>query len=325
MIFSLDTALQTIEKELKKIDLKGKPKSLYDPISYILGFGGKRLRPVLTIYAHHIFSDDIKNILRPALAVEVFHNFTLMHDDIMDNAPLRRAKPTVHEKWDNNVAILSGDAMLVKAYQLFEAVEPNVYVKVMERFNKTALEVCEGQMLDMDFEKKNDVSVSEYLEMIRLKTSVLLGFSLELGALIAGVEEEIGFKLFKLGVNAGIGFQIKDDLLDLYGASKKVGKQIGGDIIANKKTYLLVKFLELADERDRNEALTWLDKKEFDKDEKINYFKSMFSKYEVDKAAEELLNQYFSDAMSQLDGLRVDLLRKGKLKRLLVNLIERES
>lgn len=325
MIFSLDTALHTVEKELKKIDLNGKPKSLYEPISYILGFGGKRLRPVLTIYSHHIFSDDVKNILKPALAIEVFHNFTLMHDDIMDNAPLRRAKPTVHEKWDNNVAILSGDAMLVKAYQLFDEVEASVYGKVIERFNKTALEVCEGQMLDMDFEKKNDVSVSEYLEMIRLKTSVLLGFSLELGALIAGAEEKIGSKLFQLGMNAGIGFQIKDDLLDLYGSSKKVGKQIGGDIIANKKTYLLVKFLELANEKDRSEALVWLAKKEFDKDAKIEYFRSMFSKYEVDKSAEDLLNQYFSDAMLQLDGLRVDLLRKGKLKKLLVNLIERES
>lgn len=325
MIFSLDKAHQMVQKELQLLDLKGSPKELYRPIYYILDLGGKRLRPVLTLYAFHIFSDELRKAVKPALAIEVFHNFTLMHDDIMDRAPLRRGKPTVHEKWDTNVAILSGDAMLVKAYELLQGIDLAVFPKVLERFNKTALEVCEGQMLDMNFEKQSEVSEHEYIDMIRLKTSVLLGFSLELGALIGGASEKIARQLFDIGVYAGIGFQIKDDLLDLYGASHKVGKQVGGDILANKKTYLLIKFWELATEEDRKAASGWLQKTNFDKDEKITFFKTMFDKYEVADIAEELINQYFGLAMQQMDALKVDILRKGKLKRLLVNLIRRES
>lgn len=325
MIFSLEKAHQLVQKELQQLDLKGSPKELYKPISYILDLGGKRLRPVLTLYAFYIFSDELKKALKPALAVEVFHNFTLMHDDIMDKAPLRRGKPTVHEKWDTNVAILSGDAMLVKAYELLQTIDLEVFPKVFERFNKTALEVCEGQMLDMNFEKQTEVSESKYLDMIRLKTSVLLGFCLELGALIGGASDKVASQLFEIGVNAGIGFQIKDDLLDLYGESDKVGKQVGGDILSNKKTYLLIKFWELASEEDQKAAAAWLQKADFDKEEKIAFFRNMFDKYGVADIAEELINYYFGLAMQQLDALKVDIFRKGKLKRLLVNLIERES
>ncbi|HTF81388.1 MAG TPA: polyprenyl synthetase family protein [Cytophagales bacterium] len=325
MILSLGKSFHLVDQELKKLDLQGEPLSLYEPIRYILNLGGKRLRPILTLYAHHIFSDDIKQVLRPALAVEVFHNFTLMHDDIMDKAPLRRGHATVHERWDNNVAILSGDAMLVKAYELFAGLNADIYKKVIERFNKTALEVCEGQMLDMNYEALEEVTEAEYLRMIELKTSVLLGFSLELGALIAGVDDKLAAKLFKVGVDAGIGFQIKDDLLDLYGASDKVGKQVGGDIIANKKTYLLVKFMEVASKDDRKQANAWLKKKDFDKQEKVAFFKAMFDKYDIADAAEVLINTSFDRAMLQLEGYKADLLRKGKLKRLLINLIQREN
>lgn len=325
MIFSFESTYNKVEKALSKLDTKGKPESLYEPIRYLLDIGGKRLRPILAIYAHHIFCDNTENVLNPSLALEVFHNFTLMHDDIMDKAPIRRGFTTVHEKWNTNVAILSGDAMLVKAYQLLEGLPADIANVVLARFNATALQVCEGQMYDMDFERKTNVSVDSYIEMIKLKTSVLLGFSLELGAIVGRASKSDADKFFNLGVNAGIGFQIKDDLLDLYGASHKVGKQVGGDIIANKNTFLLVKFLDLANDTDTQLAFEWLTKTEFDSQQKVEFFKGMFEKYQLQSIAEELIKTYFDNAIAILDSLKVDRLRKGKLKALLVGLIEREK
>lgn len=326
MILTVTKASNIIDKEIAKVNLKSNVPALYEPIKYILQIGGKRLRPVLSIYSYSLFSENIDFIIKPAVAVEMFHNFTLMHDDIMDNAPLRRGKETVHVKWDTNTAILSGDAMLIKAYQLFESINNKVILdKVFSRFNTVSLEVCEGQMLDMEFETKSSISISEYIEMIRLKTSVLIGFSLELGALISGANEITSSNLFKAGVNAGIAFQIKDDLLDLYGDANKVGKVKGGDIIANKKTYLLVKFLQIAHENDKNLALEWLSIKDFDVNNKIQFFKSMFDKYQVPTLAEEDMNYYFGQSLQLLDSINSNILSKGRLKKLLKSLIEREK
>lgn len=326
MILSVEKVTKLVEAEISNIESSKFTKSLYAPISYIMSLGGKRLRPVMSVFAYSLFKDNIDAALKPAVALEYFHNFTLMHDDIMDNAPLRRGKTTVHEKWNSNTAILSGDAMLIKTYQLFENINDlEIYNSILERFNKTALEVCEGQMLDMEFEKRSDISLFEYIEMIRLKTSVLLGFSLELGALLAKQDSQVALKLYSVGVNAGIAFQIKDDYLDLFGEAAQVGKKIGGDVIANKKTYLLVKLLELVNSSDKKLVLNWLSKSEFDENEKISFFKSMFAKYDIKALAEKEMNDYFETAMQQLDSLKVDLVRRGSLKRILLNLINREK
>ncbi|CAG0907532.1 unnamed protein product, partial [Cyprideis torosa] len=234
------TQLQELVKtELKNIELAKEPKGLYEPVSYILALGGKRLRPVLTLLSCGMYSDP-KRALPQALAVEVFHNFTLIHDDIMDDAPLRRGKQTVHEKWDINTAILSGDVTLVKAYQLLSDCNPTKLLALLELFNKTAVEVCEGQQLDVDFESKDDVSEEEYIRMIQLKTSVLLGCALQMGAIVGGASEEDANNLYQFGLLLGTAFQIKDDLLDCFGDPDIFGKQVGGDIIANKKTLLLI-------------------------------------------------------------------------------------
>ena len=227
-----------IKKELNTINFPNKPKNLYDPIKYVLDIGGKRMRPILTLMAHQLFNSEIEKSVKAAVAIEVFHNFTLLHDDIMDEAPLRRGVKTVHEKWDKNSAILSGDTMLVQSYNLLMSVEDTYLREVLNTFNKAAKEVCEGQQLDMDFENREDVSILEYLKMIEYKTSVLLAASLKIGAINGGATIEEANHVYEFGKNMGIAFQLKDDLLDAYGDPGNFGKQIGGDIISNKKTYL---------------------------------------------------------------------------------------
>ena len=242
-----------IDSRIKQLSLPAHPARLYEPIHYILSLGGKRLRPLLALMTYNLFSDDIDEAVLPALSLEVFHNFTLVHDDIMDKAPMRRSKETVHKKWDNNVAILSGDAMLVKAYQLLEQVPQEKLPGLLSAFNKTAMEVCEGQQLDMDFENRsldnNIVSEAEYMAMISLKTAVLFGLSFQLGGLLGTQDENIVEQLYNAGVHLGLAFQLQDDLLDLYGG-ENFGKQVGGDILNAKKTFLLVKALELAEQGD---------------------------------------------------------------------------
>ena len=276
MINQIGKCQQWIEQEIKKNKYGKQPESLYEPIRYLMNLGGKRLRPMLTLLSYSLYKDDVKSIIPYAVAVEAFHNFTLMHDDIMDKAPLRRGKSTVHKKWNVNTAILSGDVMLVKVYEAFNELEPSTLKTVLKSFNKCAAEVCEGQQWDMEYESHATVTEAEYINMIKLKTSVLLGFSLELGAILSGASDEDRKTLYQFGVNIGIGFQLKDDLLDAYADPKKFGKQVGGDIIANKKTWLLIKALEKAQGKEKKELQHWLAAKTFKKKEKVAAIKVIY-------------------------------------------------
>lgn len=243
-MLSIEAYRQAFISHLESRTTKREPVNLYEPMNYIMGLGGKRLRPTLTLVTADLFGGDHKEALDAALAVEIFHNFSLVHDDIMDDAPLRRGKETVHEKWDINTGILSGDAMLILAYQLFENYEPATFRELAKLFSKTAIEVCEGQQYDVDFENRDDVSIDEYLKMITYKTAVLLGASLKMGAIIAGASEEDANGIYDFGINLGIAFQIMDDYLDVFGDQESFGKQVGGDIMENKKTYIYLRTLE---------------------------------------------------------------------------------
>ena len=231
---------EVIERELGKIEYPNSPSKLYQPIEYVMGLGGKRMRPILLLMAYQLFDENIEKAIPPALGIEIFHNFTLLHDDIMDNAPIRRGQQTVHEKWDNNVAILSGDTMLVQVYQLLSDVDKSIVKEVLSVFNKAATQVCEGQQWDMDFETQENVQLADYMKMIENKTAVLLAASLQIGGITAGASKESQNNLYHFGLNMGIAFQLKDDLLDAFGNPDEFGKQIGGDIKANKKTFLLL-------------------------------------------------------------------------------------
>ncbi|GAB3559620.1 polyprenyl synthetase family protein [Spirosoma fluminis] len=317
--------VDALQDELQLTQYGQYPPELYDPIRYIMGLGGKRMRPLMTLLSAYLFTDEWPKAVRPALAVEVFHNFTLMHDDIMDQAPLRRGQPTVHEKWNQNIAILSGDVMLVNAHQLLLDVETDKIKPVMARFSRTAAEVCEGQQMDMNFETRWDVTEAEYIEMIRLKTSVLLGYALELGGLIAGADAATNQLLYEGGVNIGIGFQLMDDLLDVYGDPVKFGKQVGGDIIANKKTFLLIEALEQASGTVRNELTSWLNRTEFDKAEKVQAVTSIYDQLGIRQITEARINDYFSRGFANLDQVNADPARKTVLIQFAKQLVERES
>lgn len=324
---TLQPFLNAIQTEIEKASYGENPAELYDPIDYLMALGGKRMRPALTLIAASLFTDGWQNALKPALAVEVFHNFTLMHDDIMDAAPLRRGQPTVHEKWSDDVAILSGDVMLVAAYDLLTVVEDNHFKRVIKRFNRTAAEVCEGQQLDMNFSLRNDVTEDEYLNMIRLKTSVLLGFALELGGIISNADEETIKLLYQTGVNMGLGFQLKDDLLDVYGDPEKFGKQVGGDIIENKKTWLLIKALEKSKSDDptlHQELQHWLKTSGKD-EEKVAAVREIYTKLGIKTAAEAVVSTYFESGLNALDAINVHESRKQPLREFAAYLMERES
>ncbi len=322
---SFEPFLKAITLQVSQIEYGQQPAELYDPIRYIMSLGGKRLRPLLTVLSTYLFTDNWQKSLRPAAAVEVFHNFSLMHDDIMDKAPLRRGQPTVHQKWNDNIAILSGDVMLVNAYELLLGVQTDKLALVVGRFNKTAAEVCEGQQLDMNFETRWDVTEAEYLNMIRLKTSVLLGFALELGAIVAGADADTTQKLYEAGVNMGLGFQLKDDLLDVYGDPDKFGKQVGGDIISNKKTFLLIEALQQATGDDKIELESWLAAAVFDKDQKIKAVTDLFTKLEIHTLTEQKINQYFSAGFETIKQLPLDQNRKQPLIDFIDFLMVRES
>ncbi len=295
--------LKKIEEEIIRFEWGSAPKSLYDPIRYIMALGGKRMRPLLTCLAYSVYRKDVEKILPYAVAVEAFHNFTLMHDDIMDKAPLRRGKKTVHEKWNTSTAILSGDVMLVKVYNRFLDLETDKLKEVLALFNRTAAEVCEGQQWDMEFEKKSRVSEDEYIDMIRLKTAVLLGFSLELGAVLAGASKQDRQALYDFGVNIGIGFQLKDDFLDVYADKKKFGKQVGGDILANKKTFLLIKALQKAKERDKIELNRWLKATRFRKTEKVKAVTALYNKLGIPTDTESKIKEYFDRGFAAIETL----------------------
>jgi geranylgeranyl diphosphate synthase type II len=272
-----DFALSRIVlNHFQSLVLKKEPSNLYEPIRYILSLGGKRLRPVLTLMASEVFDTDCKNALAAATAVEVFHNFSLIHDDIMDDAPLRRGNETVHEKWDINTGILSGDAMLILAYQYFEEYEPSIFRELAKLFSKTALEVCEGQQYDVDFETRDDVTIPEYLKMIEYKTAVLVGAAMKMGAIVAQTSEENANLIYDFGLNLGLAFQLQDDYLDAFGDPKTFGKQVGGDIIENKKTYLYLKALEFASEDSRKQLTHLFSIQPDDNTNKIDSVKEIF-------------------------------------------------
>lgn len=314
-----------LSNQIKLTQYGNQPAELYDPIRYIMDLGGKRLRPLMTLLSTYLFTDDWQKAIKPAIAVEVFHNFTLMHDDIMDQAPLRRGQPTVHEKWNHNIAILSGDVMLVNAYELLLDVETSILKPVMARFNRTAAEVCEGQQLDMNFETRDDVTEAEYIEMIKLKTSVLLGFALELGGLIARADDLSVAHLREGGINIGIGFQLKDDLLDVYGDPAKFGKQVGGDIIANKKTFMLIEALEKAQGSLKTELLNWLNRTEFDKTEKVQAVTLIYDQLGIRQLAETRIAEYFAQGFANFEQVTADPNRKALLIGFANQLVGRES
>ena len=319
-----DKFIHLIQSELESLSYGEQPPELYDPIEYIMSLGGKRIRPMLVLTAYSLFKDNADQIVKPALAVEVFHNFTLMHDDIMDEAPLRRGQKTVHERWDSSTAILSGDVMLVRAYDLLLHTSPDLLPETIKCFNKCAAEVCEGQQIDMNFESRDDVHEEEYLEMIRLKTAVLLGFSLEFGAILAGAGMEDRRALREFGTLAGIGFQLKDDLLDVYGDEAKVGKQVGGDIIANKKTYLLIKALEKSDSAQKKELESWLNKKDFIDKEKVAAVRAIYDQLKIREEAVTLINQYFETAIGKLRHVDAPMPRKASLRHFAEKLVDRD-
>jgi geranylgeranyl diphosphate synthase, type II len=290
-----------------------------------MGIGGKRMRPLLTLLAYSLYKDDVKAAVPYAVAVEAFHNFTLMHDDIMDKAPLRRGNATVHEKWNTNTAILSGDVMLVKVYDMFLSLESAKLKKVLKAFNECAAEVCEGQQWDMEFEAMTSVKESQYISMIRQKTAVLLGFSLELGAILADAPEEDQIALRNFGVNIGIGFQLKDDLLDAYADPKKFGKQVGGDIMANKKTYLLIKTIEKVKGKQKKELTDLLSAKKINKQAKVKAVKAIYDSLAIPAMTEKKLNSFFENGFSSLELLHADLTKKQNLVAFAKELIRRQS
>ncbi len=300
------------------------PKNLYEPIDYILQLGGKRIRPMLTLMATDVFSGNFKKALPAALAVEVFHNFTLVHDDIMDDAPLRRGNKTVHEKWNVNTGILSGDAMLILAYQYFENYEPIVFQKLAKLFSKTALEVCDGQQLDVDFETRNDVSIDEYIKMITLKTSVLVAAALKMGAIVAKADEEQAQHLYNYGLNLGIAFQLQDDYLDTFGDPKSFGKQVGGDIIENKKTYLYLKALEVSNNADRENLIALYNEKQKNNSEKVAVVTNIFNQNNIPQETFKLIEYYTNKSFESLRYLNISKAQKEGLRLFAENLMSRK-
>jgi geranylgeranyl diphosphate synthase type II len=300
------------------------PRNLYEPVTYILGLGGKRIRPVLTLMSAEIFDASYKEALPAALAVEVFHNFSLIHDDIMDDAPLRRGNETVHEKWDVNTGILSGDAMLILAYQYFEQYEPSVFRDLAKLFSKTALEVCEGQQWDVDFENREDVTLSEYLKMIQYKTAVLLGAAMKMGAIIAQTSTQNAHLIYDFGLHLGIAFQLQDDYLDAYGNPETFGKQVGGDIIENKKTYLYLKAMEFATLDQKEQLLHLYSIKPQDNFEKIESVKELFIATGASPATQNAIQEYTQKAFDTLNKLEIHPDKKSILRAFGENLMGRK-
>lgn len=312
-----------IEKAISELVYPAHPKNLYDPIIYIMNLGGKRLRPALVLIAADLFNGDIEEALPAALAIETFHNFTLIHDDIMDNAPLRRGKQTVHERWGTNNAILSGDVMMVESNKLLTLLPVEVLKDVLNTFNATAQGVCEGQQLDMEFEVRDDVSIDEYIDMIRLKTAVLVGGAMKLGAIVARATPADADLIYKFGENLGIAFQLQDDILDVYGDPEKFGKQIGGDIIANKKTYMLLKLHELVKAHDLQELIEQSANTAYAA--KIDNITALYDNYQIKELATAQMRAYLDRAFEALDQINVADEQKAELINLANALMHRES
>jgi geranylgeranyl diphosphate synthase, type II len=312
-----------VEKHLQKIDLPTSPIRLYEPFRYFLAIGGKRIRPILTLLSAEMFGAPREKATAQALSVEIFHNFTLIHDDIMDAAPLRRNMSTVHEKWNTNIGILSGDVMLIEAYKMLSRIDPDKLPEALDLFNKTAIQVCEGQQLDMDFEEREDVSIHEYIEMIRLKTSVLLGSALRLGAIVAGASEQHKDAIYQFGEHIGVAFQIQDDILDLYADPDKFGKQVGGDILANKKTMLYLTAINKAS-KSQLEALRNLRQLD-DKDLKISSTRELFDFLKVKDDCQTAMDHHYKLATRAIESIHVGESSKAPLIALAKMLMHREK
>jgi geranylgeranyl diphosphate synthase, type II len=313
-----------IESGLRAIHYPKSPANLYDPIAYILSLGGKRLRPYLLMLVAEGYGAKRELAINPALAIEIFHNFTLVHDDIMDNAPLRRGNETVHEKWDENVAVLSGDTMMVKAYQhVIKNVPAEMLHEVLEVFNTTSIKVCEGQQMDMDFEELDKVSIDSYIHMIRYKTAELLGGAMRIGAILGEASEEQKDSVYQFAIEVGLAFQLMDDLLDVYADQAKFGKQVGGDIIENKKTYL---YLQLEKKISLEDNAAWDKLKvEPDNDKKVDGVKFLYNKYGVDADTKKLIQEYYTKGLTTLEGLTVRDSYKSELKKFADQLQSREN
>ena len=310
---------------IDKLTYNREPKSLYDPIKYVLSLGGKRIRPVLMLLGYNLWKDDPERILMPAVAVETYHNYTLLHDDLMDNADKRRGHDTVHKKWDANTAILSGDAMLVVAYQRLATVDQTKLKPVLDLFTETALEIDEGQQFDIDFENRSDVKEEEYIEMIRLKTSVLLACALKLGAILANAPVTDAEALYKFGEQLGLAFQLQDDLLDVYGDTKVFGKEIGGDIMCNKKTFMLINAFNRANDAQLKELQKWCSGEKFDRKEKVAAVTHLYDEIGIRQLCEAKIEYYFEESKKWLDKVSVPEERKAHLRAYVNQMMKRES
>lgn len=324
-MYSSEEILAIINKGLDDLQLDRQPFGLYKPIRYVLGMGGKRVRPVLMLLIYNVYKDDLEKALPVAIGLETYHNYTLLHDDVMDRAEVRRGHPCVHKVWDENTAILSGDSMLVMAYQLVSQCPAENLKEVLDLFTATALEIGEGQQYDVDFEKRLDVRAEEYIEMIRLKTSVLLACAMKLGAIMGGASEKDAQLLYSIGESVGLAFQLQDDMLDVYGDYETFGKRIGGDILCNKKTYMLIKALEGADAEQRAELEGWLSATDYVEEEKISAVTALYDAIGVREICQNLINEYFNKAQGLLDELSLPVEQKRALWQYILTLLGRKS
>lgn len=323
-MFTSAELLDKINACLSDLKFSRSPEGLYAPVTYVLSLGGKRIRPVLMLLAYNLYKEDVESILSQAVGIEMYHNYTLLHDDLMDKADMRRGKPTVHKRWDENAAILSGDAMIILAYQFLMQDCPAEYVKpVMEVFSQTALEVCEGQQWDMEFETRQDVTVGEYIGMIRLKTSVLLAGALKVGAILGGASVQDAQTLYDFGIRIGLAFQLQDDWLDVYGDPKVFGKNIGGDILCNKKTFMLITAFEKADEETRADLLRWVTAKEFEPARKIAAVTAIYNKVKAGDICQAKVEAYYQEGMRLLEQVQVEQGCKCFLQEFVTGLMHR--
>ena len=323
-MYNADEILSKVNKALANLSYDRRPASLYAPVEYVLSLGGKRIRPVLMLMAYNLFREEPDDIMMQALALETYHNYTLLHDDLMDNADLRRGHETVHRRWNANTAILSGDAMLVMAYQRMQQCDPRHLPQVMDLFTETALEIDEGQQYDMDFETRNDVTEEEYIEMIRLKTGVLLACALKTGAILGDASASDADLLYRFGEQTGLAFQLQDDLLDVYGDEQVFGKAIGGDITSNKKTYMLINAMNRADRQQRAELMHWIDAKEFDRQEKVAAVTRLYDEIGIRELCEQKIRFYFEQGMALLSQVSISSERKEQLRRYTAELMGRQ-
>jgi len=323
-MYTSDELLSRVNAALAALPYDRQPHSLYEPIEYVLALGGKRIRPVLMLMGYNLFKDDPDRILMQALGLETYHNFTLLHDDLMDHADVRRGQPTVHRRWDANKAILSGDTMLVLAYERMAQCDARHLPAVLSLFTETALQIHEGQEMDMAFETRNDVREDEYIEMIRLKTSVLLACALKMGALLGDAPSSDADLLYRFGERMGLAFQLQDDLLDVYGDPKVFGKAIGGDITENKKTYMLINALDRADSAQRYELMQWMAATTFDRQEKVSAVTRLYDEIGIRSLCEDKIRRYFDEARQLLDQVGVPQERKEVLRRYAAAMMNRQ-